>query len=55
LALDEPNEGEALTQVNGLDVLVAEEAQPFVDGSQVDFVTTPYGDRFIIRAHSAGC
>jgi Fe-S cluster assembly iron-binding protein IscA len=55
LTLDEPNAGEELTQVNGIDLLVAEEARPYADGSQVDFVTTPYGNRFIIRAQHGGC
>ena len=48
LALDEPNENEETTQVNGIDVLIADAVKAFTDGNTIDYVNLPDGEGFII-------
>ena len=55
LALDEPGEGRALTSVGDVDMLVDEDAKGWVEGTQVDYITSPYGNRFIIRDSRGAC
>jgi hypothetical protein len=54
LALDEPDKGEAPTRINGLDVLISEEAMEFADDSVVDYARSAYGERLVVRA-GYGC
>ena len=48
LALDEPNENEETTQVNGIDVLIADAVKAFTDGNTIDYVNLPDGEGFTI-------
>jgi Fe-S cluster assembly iron-binding protein IscA len=48
MALDEPQENEQPVKVNEIDVLLAEHARPFAEGTVVDYVKQPYGEGFII-------
>jgi hypothetical protein len=48
MALDEPGENEETIQVNGLDVLIADEVRPSADLNKVDYITSPDGEGFII-------
>ena len=50
LALDEPNENEETTQVNGIDVLIADAVKAFTDGNTIDYVNLPDGEGFIIAS-----
>jgi hypothetical protein len=56
LVLDEPIENELPNQVNGIDVLIEEEVKDYANRSVVDYVNTPYGERFIVEfAGSKAC
>ncbi len=55
LALDEPKEDEQPIQVNGINVLIAEIAKPFVDNAPVDYVKEPYGEGFVIADSESSC
>ena len=48
MALDEPKVNEPTVAVNGIDVLVAEDTRPFVEGMVVDYVTNQFGKGFVI-------
>ena len=48
LALDEPDENEDTTQINGIDVLISDAVKPYADGSTLDYVNSPDGEGFII-------
>jgi len=50
LALDEPNENEETTQVNGIDVLIADAVKAFTDGNTIDYVNLPDGEGFTITS-----
>ena len=50
LALDEPNENEETTQVNGIDVLIADAVKAFTDGNTIDYVSLPDGEGFTITS-----
>jgi len=50
LALDEPNENEETTQVNGIDVLIADAIKAFADGNTIDYVNLPDGEGFTIAS-----
>ena len=50
LALDEPNENEKTTQVNGIDVLIADAVKVFADGNTIDYVNSPDGQGFVITS-----
>ena len=54
MALDEPKDGELATEVNGIDVLIADYIKPFLDGTTVDYVTTPHGEGFTINGGGTG-
>ncbi len=55
LALDEPKADEQPIQVNGINVLVADIAKPFVDNATVDYVKEAYGEGFVITDPEASC
>jgi hypothetical protein len=38
LALDEPNESEDTTQINGIDVLISDAVKAFADRIMIDYV-----------------
>ena len=52
LALDEPNENEEITQVNGIDVLISDEVKIFTDGNTIDYVNSSDGEGFVITGHT---
>jgi Fe-S cluster assembly iron-binding protein IscA len=55
MALDEPEENEQPVEVNGVGVLVADFARPFVEGTVVDYVKQPYGEGFVITGAGGAC
>ena len=55
LALDEPEDNEMPTRVNGLDVLISEEVTGFADRSLVDYINSPYGEGFMINTGYKDC
>ncbi len=55
MALDEPKADEQPIQVNGISVLIAEIAKPFVDNATVDYVKEAYGEGFVISDPEASC
>jgi Fe-S cluster assembly iron-binding protein IscA len=55
LALDKPKEDEMPTKIDGLDFLISEVVEDIADGSLVDYISSTYGEEFILRAGSAGC
>jgi Fe-S cluster assembly iron-binding protein IscA len=55
LALDEPKDNEQTVRANGIDLLVAEMAMPFVEEATVDYVKDTYGEGFIITTAGATC
>ena len=50
LALDEPNENEDTTHINGIDVLISNAIKAFTDGNTIDYVNLPDGEGFIIAS-----
>ena len=54
LALDEPNENEETTQVNGIDVLISDAVKALAGRNTIDYVSLPDGEGFIIAPES-GC
>jgi len=55
LALDEPNENEGTTQINGIDVLVSDGIRVFADGNTIDYVNSPGGEGFVITSGYRYC
>jgi Fe-S cluster assembly iron-binding protein IscA len=56
LVLDEPMKNEIPNKVNGIDVLIEEVVKDYANKSVVDYVNTPYGERFIVEfAGSISC
>jgi len=56
LVLDEPMKNEISNQINGIDVLIEEEVKDYANKSVVDYVKTPYGEKFIVElAGSKAC
>ena len=55
MALDEPKENEQPVNVNGIDVLVEDEARELVDGTTIDYVNNPDDEGFIIRGSKECC
>ena len=56
LALDELKENEETTQVNGIDVLMADRVKPFSDGNKIDYVQSTDGDGLVIgKPGETGC
>ena len=54
LALDEPVEKEEIARINGLDVLIAEEAKDLVEEGELDYADSPYGKSFTIKTGAGG-
>jgi Fe-S cluster assembly iron-binding protein IscA len=55
LALDEPKDNEEPVRANGIDLLVAELAKPFVEDATVDYVKDPYSEGFVITGAGGDC
>ncbi len=55
LALDEPDDNEATTQVNGIDVLISDDVKGYAKNSVVDYGNSPYGERFTINSGNSCC
>jgi len=55
LALDEPTANEAATHINGIDVLISKELQPFVDEGTIDYKTEPWREGFSIKSGRQSC
>jgi Fe-S cluster assembly iron-binding protein IscA len=48
MALDESRENEKAVQINGIDVLVDEDARDFAEGSTIDYMDDLYQKGFTI-------
>ena len=56
LALDELKENEETTQVNGIDLLISDEAKPYSDGNTIDYIQSTDGEGFVIdKPGQTGC
>ena len=55
MALDEPEKDEKPVQVNGVDVLVADYARPYVEGATIDYIMDDYRQGFVILGGGGGC
>ena len=55
MALDEPKENEQPVNVNGIDVLVEDEARPLVEDTTIDYIENPDGEGFIIKGSGDCC
>ena len=55
LALDEPNENEKMTQINGIDLLISNEVKPFADRNKIDYLNSPGEEGFIISSADQTC
>jgi Fe-S cluster assembly iron-binding protein IscA len=51
LALEKPKKDEKPAKIDGLDLLVSDMVKNIADGSLVDYVSSIYGEQFIIRAN----
>jgi Fe-S cluster assembly iron-binding protein IscA len=51
MALDEPEANELPVQINGIDVLIADFARPYVDGMTVDYINDKPGEGFVITGN----
>jgi hypothetical protein len=48
MALDEPRTDEIATKVDGIDVLISEDARSLSERSTIDYESGPYGEGFTI-------
>ena len=55
MALDEPEKDEQSVSINGIDVLLADYAKPFIDGTTVDYVKEARGEGFVIAGQGDAC
>ncbi len=56
MALDEPQDDETITSINGIDVIISEEIQRYAERTTIDYVSGPYRKGFIIGVSGhAGC
>ena len=55
LALDEPRDSEKAIQINGIDVLIADDVKAYAQGQTIDYVKSAYGEGFIIGAPGQSC
>lgn len=55
MALDEPKENEQPVNVNGINVLVEDEAMPLVEDTTIDYINHPDGEGFIITGSKECC
>ena len=49
MALDGPRENEETYTVNGVNLLIDNDAQPHMPGKILDYITSPQGDGFVIQ------
>ncbi len=55
MALDEPSENEQAVEVDGIDILIADDVKPYASGNVLDWVET-YGDAgFTLQPESGSC
>jgi Fe-S cluster assembly iron-binding protein IscA len=55
MALDEPEKDEQSVSINGVDVLIADYAKPFIDGTTVDYIKEARGEGFVITGQGNAC
>ena len=55
MALDEPEENEQSTEINGIDVLIAEGLERLVSGTKIDYIIEPEGEGFIMTGPNDSC
>jgi Fe-S cluster assembly iron-binding protein IscA len=55
LALDEPKENEKPVDINGIGVLIADAAEPWVEGTTVDYVKNWHKEGFIVTGSQESC
>ncbi len=56
LALDELKENEETNQVNGIDLLISDEAKLYTDGNTIDYIQSTDGEGFVIdKPGQTGC
>ena len=55
MALDEPKENEEMTQINGIDLLISNEVKPFADRNKIDYLSSGFGEGFIISPVDQTC
>jgi Fe-S cluster assembly iron-binding protein IscA len=55
MALDEPLVDEKPVQVNEIGLLIAEEAEPWVDEMTIDYVKDPDREGFTIKGSGEDC
>jgi Fe-S cluster assembly iron-binding protein IscA len=48
MALDEPKTDEIVTKVDGIDVLISDDARGLAERSTIDYEKGPYGEGFTI-------
>ena len=55
MALDEPAENEQPVNVNGIGLLIAESAAPWVEDATVDYIKDEYREGFVITSAAGSC
>jgi Fe-S cluster assembly iron-binding protein IscA len=55
MVLDEPEENEQPVNVNGIEVLIADYAKPFVNGTTIDYVKQRFKEGFVITGSGDTC
>jgi Fe-S cluster assembly iron-binding protein IscA len=55
LALDEPKDNEKPVDINGIGVLIADVAEPWVDGTTVDYIKNNYREGFTVTGLQESC
>ncbi|MDY6912528.1 MAG: hypothetical protein SVM79_09245 [Chloroflexota bacterium] len=55
LALDGPRENEQTVKIDGVEILVNDDALPYVPGNVIDYARSPQGDGFTIYSESGRC
>lgn len=55
MVLDEPEENEQPVNVNGIEVLIADYAKPFVNGTTIDYVKQRFKKGFVITGSGDTC
>ena len=55
LALDGPRENEQTIKIDGVEILVNDDALPYATGSVIDYAGSPEGNGFTISSESGKC
>ena len=55
LALDESKENEVADQINGINLLIADEVKGYTSDNTIDYVNTPEGEGFVIQNAGHNC